>query len=723
MKSFGVGLAACAVLGLSLTLASACSSSSPHNNASGGSGGSAGANQDSGPDAPGGAAGGAGAPVEAGPDAADAGPLYNGNLLAGEDCDPMVPTECGLPFPSSVYLAPDPSTPTGYHVAFGTKTLPKTSFGKHQDPTVWTASDGFSPGSTIMTHMPGATITGLPDPNHIADSLNATCPTVLLDADTGKLVPHWSELDVSNSDDTRRVLMIRPAVRLDDDTRYIVAIRNIVDTNGTALAPNAIFKELRDGLPATDPSVTARRALYANIFEHLADAGINKGNLQIAWDFKTASRQNNTSQMVSMRDQTLAAVGTQGPSYNVFSVRTPATDSSLDPSIGEVIDGTVTLPLYLDKKDPGGTLQVDAQGKPKQNGTADFLFTVLVPQDVIDDGQPVPIVQYGHGLLGDSDDLVDKGERELASREHMILFGTNWLGLTDGGSAPTTDAGPPPSDGDDEGFIGIFLLQGDMTQFTHIADRLRQGVANALGMMRLMTGAFVNDPNVQVNGTSLIDPTRHYYFGDSQGGLMGVPYMALTTDVTRGYLGEMGEPYTLLLKRSEDFTPFFQELAQSTPDPIDQQLDLQLVQMLWDRAEPEGYSPYITANMLPNTPKHTVLMNAVLGDHEVTPIAAGVLARTMGATNIGPTVSGAGGIFYGLSEVDVPPSYSGDASFVLWDFGQPAAPITNVPDTLGQNTHDWVLETTQSQDQMAEFFANGDVESVCGGPCSLPEPP
>jgi hypothetical protein len=718
MKSVGIGLAACAALGLSLALGSACSSNSSHDNASGGS---AGSGQDSGPDVTeDGSGGSAGAPAEAGPDAADGGPLYNGNLLAGEDCDPMVPTECGLPFPSSVYLAPDPATPTGYHVAFGMKTLPKTSFGKHQDPTVWTGSDGFSPGSNIMTHMPGAAITGLPDSAHIADSLNANCPTVLLNVTTGKLVPHWAELDMSNSDDTRRVLMIRPAVRLDDDTRYIVAIRNVVDANGAPIAPNAIFKELRDGLPATDPSVTARRALYADIFHHLSDAGVDKKNLQVAWDFQTASEQNNTSQMLAMRDMTLAAVGTDGPSYTVTDVKTPATDPGLDPSIGKVIVGTLTLPLFLDKKDPPATLQVDAQGKPKQNGTADFEFEVMIPADVLAAGTPVPIVQYGHGLLGHADEITDTGEREFGSREHMILFATNWLGLTNGG-IPLTEEGAPAPDFDDEAFIGIFLLQGDMTQFSHVADRLRQGVVNALGAMRLMTGKFVNDPNVAVNGTSLIDPTRHYYYGNSQGGIMGVPYMALTTDVTRGVLGETGEPYGLLLKRSEDFDPFFQELATSVPDPIDQQLDLQLVQLLWDRAEPDGYSPYITSNMFANTPAHTLLIHAVLGDHQVTPLGAAIVARAVGATNIGPTVDG-GDLFYGMNEVDVPPSYTGDAAFVLWDFGQPAAPITNTPDRAGSDTHDMVQKTTQAQDQMAEFMLNGDVEDVCNGPCVLPPP-
>ena len=40
------------------------------------------------------------------------------SLLEG-DCDPMVPSECGFPFPSNVWLVDDPTTKTGKRVAFG----------------------------------------------------------------------------------------------------------------------------------------------------------------------------------------------------------------------------------------------------------------------------------------------------------------------------------------------------------------------------------------------------------------------------------------------------------------------------------------------------------------------------------------------------------------------------------------------------------------------------
>jgi len=211
------------------------------------------------------------------------------------DCDPLVPTYCGFPFPSNVWLVDDPATPTGKHIAFGEKTLPHSGTGVQTDPSVWTQSDGFSPGVGILTHIPGATVTGLPTPDTLDASLAADCPTVLIEADTGTRVPHFSEIDATTTQDDHRAFIIRPVTRLKDATRYIVAIRRVKDSSGAAIPPTPVFKALRDGTSSDDPSVGARRALYADIFARLAKAKVAKDDLQIAWDFSTASRQNNTA--------------------------------------------------------------------------------------------------------------------------------------------------------------------------------------------------------------------------------------------------------------------------------------------------------------------------------------------------------------------------------------------------------------------------------------------
>ena len=134
-------------------------------------------------------------------------PLY---YLAGASCDSLVPGQCGYPFPSNVYLVDDPKT--GFSVQFGDSSLPIV-LGQHTNPKPYTSSDGFSPGSTLLTYFPGATATGLPTPDTIEASLAANSPTILIEADTGARVPHWAEMDVSSTGGVvlpQSAFMIRP---------------------------------------------------------------------------------------------------------------------------------------------------------------------------------------------------------------------------------------------------------------------------------------------------------------------------------------------------------------------------------------------------------------------------------------------------------------------------------------------------------------------------------
>ncbi len=114
--------------------------------------------------------------------------------------------------------------------------------------------------------------------------------------------------------------MIRPVVRLADATRYIVAIRATWSyAGGKALPPTPVFQALprRDRL-VRSTSVALRKDLYADIFGKLEKAGVARKDLQIAWDYTTASRQNNTARFLKMRDDALAKVGNDGPAYTLF---------------------------------------------------------------------------------------------------------------------------------------------------------------------------------------------------------------------------------------------------------------------------------------------------------------------------------------------------------------------------------------------------------------------
>src|SRR4029450_2838178 len=72
-------------------------------------------------------------------------------------------------------------------------------------------------------------------------------------------------------------------------------------------------------------------------------------------------------------------------------------------------------------------------------------------------------------------------------------------------------------------------------------------------------------------------------------------------------------------------------LYDNYPNELERPLIFSLMQMLWDRAEPDRYAQHMTPDPLPDTPTHTVLMHAAFGDHQVANVAAEVEARTIGA--------------------------------------------------------------------------------------------
>jgi hypothetical protein len=188
--------------------------------------------------------------------------------------------------------------------------------------------------------------------------------------------------------------------------------------------------------------------------------------------------------------------------------------------------------------------------------------------------------------------------------------------------------------------------------------------------------------------------------------------MAMSTDVTRGLLGEPGMPYSLLLNRSVDFGPFFLLLKAAYGTGRNLQIVQGLLQMLWDRTEPNGYAPYMKGNTLPDSPPHDVLIHVAIGDHQVTPLGAHIIARAVGAKNLKPVNRS----IWGIEEADGPFMGSG---MVEYEFGLPEAPKTNTPPTdLSKNDpHDKVRVLVPSYDQTHHFFQTGEVKAFCDGPC------
>jgi hypothetical protein len=596
------------------------------------------------------------------------------------DCDPIAPEHCGVPFPNDFWLI-------GGHVAFGKNTLPKIRGGDPIDPKSWADSDGFSAGQAPFTYLPGATATGLVSQDEIERSITTDSPTVLMNAETGELMPHFAEIDMSTFHEDDRALILRPAVRLRDRTRYIVAVRHVVDAGGLAIAPSAAFRALRDRIKTTGP-LEQRRQHFEDIFARLEKRGIARADLQVAWDYTTASRENNTRVLVAMRDDALKTVGALGPSYRITNI-----EANPNPWIRKRITGMMTVPLYLDKPESGGRLVLGQDGLPKQNGTAEYEFLLHIPNSATAQN-PALLLQNGHGLLGAKSEGQDGYLAMMCGKYNYVAIAVDWIGLAHDDIDLVTDA----------------VASGDIGKFRAAVDRQHQGFVNALLAMRMLQGRMKDDPNMMDGGKPIIDTTQAYYRGDSQGGIFGATYMSISTDITRGLLGEPGMPYNLLLDRSVDFSGFRFLLKGNFPNGIDVQIVLGLIQMIWDRTEPNGYVPYMRENMLPNTPRHEVLIHDAIGDHQVTTLGAHVIARTIGAKNLAPVNRSIWGIEQSSGPID-------GSAIVEFDFGLREQKL-NLPTMDGEDPHDKVRELDAAMKQSDVFFRTGKVVPVCDGPCN-----
>ncbi len=550
---------------------------------------------------------------------------------------------CMLPFPNDYYTRDDASSPTGKRIDFKAAAMPRNAAGAPIDPSDYLASDGFSQGQGILLKVPGIDTIAAVDKNgmvpldHLSRYSEADQKAVVIDTETGERWPIWVQIDSNADDPAKAALMISPAVNFDEKKRYVVALRNLTDVDGTPLAAPDAFRYYRDDIPSAQEPVNARRDHFEGIFKTLKDAGLKRSELYLAWDFTVASDANGYERALHMRDDAFRSLGDttmadkavqgEAPAFKVTSL--PA--SGLNSQIARRVRGTYKVPCYLDNGcQPGGLMDLDSNGLPQRIGSYNAKFECIIPPVGLSGGDPPklrPFV-YGHGLLGAAEEVRYSVSTNLTQDHAMIACATDEIGMA------SEDVG------------SVIGALNDLSNFPVIPDRLQQGLLNELFLVRLMyhEQGFGTDPAFQdgdgiTAGDSVIRTDHAYYVGASQGGIMGGPLTAISPDFTQSALVVGGMNYSTLLNRSSNWPTYELILGSSYPDELERLLALNLIQMLWDRGEPNGYAHRMTDNPPPNTPKHNIALILAVGDHQVANITGDIQARTAGFKTNRGTIS------------------------------------------------------------------------------------
>ena len=656
--------------------------------------------------------------------------------IAGVDvrpgCDFIDPAVCQFPWPNDVFTKRDKSTATGLRLDLRRSAMPRNKDGKPIAPTDMNRADGFSPGSAMLVKVPGLDSPAavrrsrLPGLSNLRRGLARNSPVVVINARTGKRHPIWAEIDSNAERRADRVLIIRPARNLKEGERYIVALRNLRNRRGKEIQAGRGFRIYRDGIRTGARPIERRRRHFARIFRALRKAGVERGELYLAWDFTVASERSLAGRMLHIRDDAFARLGDRNlrdlrvagssPTVSIDSVR----DLTLaeDDRIARKVEGTITVPCYLTNGcAPGGSFRFNKRGLPRRTGTTTAKFFCNIPRSALDPASPpkARISLYGHGLLGRATEI-DAGNVRSMSNEHNFVFcATPWAGFAN------------------EDVPHIVSVLGDLSRFNTVADRMQQGFLNMLYLGRAMLHpqGLSTLPAFQKNGQSVLQTDRLFFDGNSQGGIMGGALTAVAPDFDRAVLGVPGMNYSTLLQRSVDFDTYAAILYPNYPTVIDRQLWLSQLQLLWDRGEANGYAHHMTRDPLPDTPRHNVLMHVAFGDHQVSDTTAEVEARTIGARAYRPALDAGRSPW---SRLQLIPSigslaFTGSA-IVFWDTGPvrtvgtetegtDAPPRTNVPNRSGDDPHENPRATPSARTQKSEFLkVGGRVVSVCGGgPC------
>lgn len=637
-------------------------------------------------------------------DETDAGPADSGVPEVDPDCDPLQPGVCSFPWPSNLYLEEDALRETGVTLAFGETSLPANNGGLHVRPEPYRRLDGYGVGTPIMVRFANLDPSGLPDETDIGASMDADAEILLFRAGgKGGLtrVPYFAETDQREPDLSQRILFVRPAVILDEATRYVVAFRNLVDTDGNTYAPSPAFAALVAGDTSGDPNLAPRQARFDAMFAELESAGVPKASLQLAWDFSTASSEALHGAMLAIRDDALARIDANLPTPTITSVTeyAPAPDDTgrpVDENLAFRVEGEVTVPSYLRLQQmdllSDTVLNRDVDGVPQVNGTRTIEWWMNIPHSARTSTNTMDLVLYGHGLLGTGEQVLSSYNRPVANREHFIMFGASLTGF------------------DDAMLTTVGLALRNMSAFEWVAETIHQGLAEYLMLARIMQRQASQLSVVTNNGITV--SSNLYYSGISQGGIFGATLMAIATDITHGHLGVPGSNYSLLLQRSVDFEPFFSMLQTAYATSTDHAILLSTVQQIWEMTDPVSYMRHITAEPFANTPNHRVLLAPAKGDYQVSVLSNELAARADIGLPIMERYDDERTV-YGVSYASYPRQGSG---IVLWDFGNPWPPAGNVTpsDSLG-DPHGKPRRNADHIRQLGHFLRTGEIIDVCGG--------
>ena len=617
-----------------------------------------------------------------------------GPEAVGDGCNPLAREwDCLLPYPCDFFLRPA-STPSGYLVTIPSSAKPTARNGEAFDPTASWPLDGFPITQQIAVRIAeGVDASALAFHDGDIDlTLTNNSPTLVVEAATGILIPHFAELDPRPAKSENRALIIRPLVRLETGRRYTVILHKLKHPDGRMVDAPQGFKALRDKGDA--PGIDARLHKYYDtwVWPVLNKIGVARSQTQLVWDFTTAFKQTAQRDIVDMLKVMRSSALLKSPKIKIIDVSTGAKDGG-----PWKIQGTVELPWFLDKEGAGGRLVRDSSGRVTARKTAQPVrYAVYIPKSAFGATSPARVVITGHGFFSDATELQREEYAKLFEHMGAIGLGVDWLGL---------------AKQDLNQVLGDILK--DLNAAPMLVDRLQQALTNASALVELVRSKHLAQLLAIGSGiVKLSNKARPLYYGASLGHILGSTLVALNPAISRTALQAGGAGFGMIMPRSYPFGGLLKLIDTRMSSKLGSLKVMLLLQIALARIEPL----LVARDMVAGSPqfgdtKRPVLMQVGIGDASVPTLAAQLHAR---ALNLGHDQPAPRKV-WGLAAFD---QNLHDSMYVEVDMGVTEPAVKAIPPTGPNEVHEGIRRLVAIREQIDAFLRPaGKLTHTCSGPC------
>lgn len=414
-----------------------------------------------------------------------------------------------------------------------------------------------------------------------------------------------------------------PGYPLEEGTTYAAVVtRRVLAPTGEPPLAAPDFAAIAGASSPTDPALLRARELYQPLWDFLDEPGGDQREDVIAATVFTT--QDATALMGAIREvihrdaaapdpRDIVRLATEGPFAHY--------------------DGTYDGPIFQRGEIPyarpedGGDIAVDPDtGEPVLQAMAAMRFSFTVPiGDVPETGWPVVI--FAHGTGGSYHSFVNNGTAAALASEGIAAI-----------SIDQVLHGPRNPGGNPE--IDFFNFQNPLSA----RDNTLQGALDDFQVVRLVQELDFSDP--ADDREVRFDADRIYYFGHSQGGLTGLPFVAYEPLVKGAVFSGAGGVLLLsLLAKTEPVDIAALVAAVVRDQPLDEFNPLLgLVQGYLDRADPVSFGRLVTSRPPPGNPPKHVFHSLGLIDNFTPVPSIEALATAMFVDPVAPVIQSVAGL-------------------------------------------------------------------------------